>query len=221
MDVKTGKTLGTAYAELIIRDQENLKSILANLCFASVQGRRIRFIHSSYDELCNDLFSSWAGEFKNGIAIPFSLDTMNEQQRNSQFFIGQKDLQNLLNVCRNYKMCYNRKCAERSFEYLISIIMNIPWKQPKAVTRIQRDIIYECYKLVAEALRGHVNRKFHPFEDYLLPRLVRAAILCDGFTVKQKNGILNNANLSCPKDLEVYLQEPIILNDVEFKTLIR
>ncbi|KAI9473408.1 MAG: hypothetical protein EXX96DRAFT_488539 [Benjaminiella poitrasii] len=111
MDVKTGKTLGTAYAELIIHDQENLKSILANLCFASMQGRRIRFIHSSYDELCNDLFSSWAGEFKEGVAIPYSsvpknedIAMIGEQQRSSQFFIGQKDLQHLLNVCRNYKV---------------------------------------------------------------------------------------------------------------------
>lgn len=91
--------------------------------------------------------------------------------------------------------------------------MNIPWKQAKTITTIQRDIIYECYKLVTgtvtfkdfkeqlltfskllvEALRIHTSKTLHSFDANLLERLVRAAILCDGFTIKQKSVILKNA----------------------------
>jgi hypothetical protein len=93
--------------------------------------------------------------------------------------------------------------------------MNIPWIQSRVVSTIQRDILYECYKLatgrinclymhlshintsryikIIDALRQHLSKQLHSFDTSLLPRLVRVALLCDGFTVKQKIGILNNS----------------------------
>lgn len=40
--------------------------------------------------------------------------------------------------------------------------------------------------------------------------MVRAAITCDGFTVRQKKVVLGNAKMECPPDLESYMQEPIL-----------
>ncbi|KAG0805407.1 hypothetical protein G6F25_012013 [Rhizopus arrhizus] len=113
-----------------------------------------------------------------------------------------------------FTIYYNRKCAERPFEYLISIVMNIPWKQPRTVTTIQRDLIYECYKLGTE-------KGFSPFERDLLPTLVRAAILCPGFSIKQKNGILTNAKVPCPEDLACYMNEPTMFVDSGILDIIR
>lgn len=102
MDVKTGKTLGVAFIECKIEKDRDIKSVLYDLSKAMpVQGRRIRFNPSSYDELLSHLFSEWPGTFRQGLAI--LLPNGNDQQ-SIPFFIGQRDLQNLLNVCRNYKV---------------------------------------------------------------------------------------------------------------------
>lgn len=55
-----------------------------------------------------------------------------------------------------------------------------------------------------------MNRELHSFDDELLPRMVRAAIICDGFTVKQKKVVLCNARMECPPDLLSYMQEPAL-----------
>ncbi|GAN09429.1 hypothetical protein MAM1_0267c08956 [Mucor ambiguus] len=222
MDVKTGKTLNTAYVELKLdaSSSTDMDAAIRSIKIPQAQGRHITVTRSSYDELCNELFSGWKGEFTNGLACPHtdSRDSLATQQ--SQYYIGQRDLQSLLNVCRFFKSYYNRKCAERPFEFLITIIMNMPWKQPHAVKIAQRDIVYECYKLATEALCKHVHREYHSFDDDLLPRMVRAAIICDGFTVRQKKAVLGNAKMECPPDLESYMQEPI-LNTSGFADLLR
>ncbi|KAK4522058.1 uncharacterized protein ATC70_004597 [Mucor velutinosus] len=212
MDIKTGKTLNTAYVELEMNTSSPIQIdfIIGNIKIPQAQGRHITVTRSSYDELCNDLFSQWKGEFTDGMACPHTDSRDSSATQKSQFYIGQRDLQRLLDICKFFKTFYNRKCAERPFEFLITIIMNIPWKQPRAVTTAQRDIIYECYKLATEALYNHMDRPYHSFDDELLPRMVRAAITCDGFTVKQKKVVLGKAKMECPPDIESYMQEPIL-----------
>ncbi|CEP17348.1 hypothetical protein [Parasitella parasitica] len=221
MDVKTGKTLNVAYVELETSTFSDIQidSAIRSIKIPQMQGRHISVCRSSYDELCNDLFPKWKGHFTNGVALSHT-DPRDSSVQKSQYYISQKDLQSLLNVCRFFKTYYNRKCAERPFQYLITIIMNMPWKQPHAVTTSQRDIVYECYKLATEALYKHVTRSLHAFDDELLPRMVRAAIICDGFTVRQKKVVLSNARMTCPKDLESYMQEPV-LNTSGFTALFR
>ncbi|CEI90305.1 hypothetical protein RMCBS344292_04633 [Rhizopus microsporus] len=102
MDVKTGKTLGVAFIECNIEKDRDIKSVLYDLSKAMpVQGRRIRFNPSSYDELLSHLFSEWPGAFHQGLA---TLSPNANDQQSIPFFIGQRDLQSLLNVCRNYKV---------------------------------------------------------------------------------------------------------------------
>ncbi|KAI8996970.1 hypothetical protein BDB01DRAFT_830601 [Pilobolus umbonatus] len=216
MDIRTGKTCGTAFVE--VHNTKSIDAILKDINSPlPLQGRRLRHFSSSYDELFKHLFPGWRGKCENGQIIP--PDTQDvasiDEYQDPLFFINQKDLQSLVNVCRNYKIYYNRKCGERPFEFLISILLHIPWDQPKVVTTIQRDLIYECYKLVTE-------KPFHPFSSDLLLRMVRAALQSEGFTPKQKNGILDKAKMTCPLDLLVYINdlsnpainEPIHLNEI-------
>ncbi|GAN11243.1 hypothetical protein MAM1_0514d10802 [Mucor ambiguus] len=215
MDVKTGKSLKTAYVELELNTSSSIEIdyLIRNITIPQAQGYHKTVTRSSYDELCNHLFSEWKGEFINGMACPHTNFRDSSATQQSQHYIGQRDLQRLLNICRFFKIYYNRKCAERPFEFLITIIMSIPWKQPHAVKIAQRDIIYECYKLAIKALYKHLRRANHSFDDSLLPRMVRAAIICDGFTVRQKKAMLANAKIECPPDLESYIQEPFLNTD--------
>ncbi|KAI8051093.1 uncharacterized protein B0P05DRAFT_600555 [Gilbertella persicaria] len=223
MDTKSGKTLGTAFVQIISKSKDNLRNVLKSLSLGHAQcPRRAQFSPSSQDELCRTLFQNWKGDFHHGVPVlPVSTTVHEMMTQKPVFFINQKELQALLNVCRNFKVNYNRRCSERPFEYLISIIMHMPWNHPKTVTTTQRDIIYECYKLATGALFEHMSKAMHSFEDDILLRFVRAGILCDGFTYKQKNDILHHAQMDCPKDLVSYVQVPAILNNSEFTTLLR
>ncbi|KAI8364567.1 hypothetical protein BD560DRAFT_448383 [Blakeslea trispora] len=228
MDSKSGKTLGVAFVEVAVKleTRQDILYALKGLSINCTQcTRRPQFSISSYDELCTQLFPNWKGHFVDGLAVPQpSLGTVHNMivdAKRSGYFITQKELQALLNVCRNYKINYNRRCSERPFEYLISIVMHMPWNQVKTVTTTQRDILYECYKLATASLYEHTSKKMHSFEDDVLLRFARAGILCDGFTYRQKNDILHHAHMECPKDLESYVEAPAILNNSEFTTLLR
>ncbi|KAI9257433.1 hypothetical protein BY458DRAFT_411312, partial [Sporodiniella umbellata] len=57
MDIKTGKTLGVAFIECkFISDRDRFPDLTKLL---PVQGRRLRFTESSYDELLRHLFPEW------------------------------------------------------------------------------------------------------------------------------------------------------------------
>ncbi|KAI8350925.1 hypothetical protein EDC96DRAFT_519226 [Choanephora cucurbitarum] len=228
MDAKSGKTLGVAFVEVVLKlkNRQDIVHALKNLSMSCIQcTRRPQFSLSSYDELYSQLFPNWKGQFLDGLAIsqpPLkTVHNMIVDSKKSAFFISQKELQALLNVCRNYKINYNRRCSERPFEYLISIVMHMPWNQVKTVTTTQRDILYECYKLATASLYEHTSKKMHSFESDILLRFVRAGLLCDGFTYRQKNDILHHAHMECPEDLRSYIEAPAILNNSEFTTLLR
>lgn len=106
MDVKTGKTLNTAYVELEMNtsSQNQIDSLVRSISIPQTQGRHISVTRSSYDELCNDLFSGWKGEFVDGMACPHTDSRDSSATQKSQYYIGQRDLQRLLNVCRFFKV---------------------------------------------------------------------------------------------------------------------
>lgn len=118
MDRHTGKTCGVAFIEVKLKDNThviNKQEILNQLSRLPLQGRRLKFVVSSYDELRQKIFYTWAGSFKNGIAVPLLTnennvithtenDTGLGTTRNNDFFIGQRDLQSVLQISRNYKV---------------------------------------------------------------------------------------------------------------------
>lgn len=106
MDVETGKTLNTAYVEVEMNASSptQIDSLIRNINIPQPQGRHISVTRSSYDELCNNLFSGWKGEFKDGMANPHTDSRDFSATQKSLYYIRQRDLQRLLNVCRFYKV---------------------------------------------------------------------------------------------------------------------
>ncbi|KAI9285956.1 hypothetical protein BC943DRAFT_322172 [Umbelopsis sp. AD052] len=79
------------------------------------------------------------------MAIPTETQFVSPKQ--GQTFITRQEINSLLTICRNYKIHFSRKCPERPFENIMSIVCKYPWYQPELVTALQRDHIYECLKL--------------------------------------------------------------------------
>lgn len=110
MDPKSGKTTGEAFVEVIIMNKTNLSGLLTRLSIYPVQGRHLAFTNSNYDDLRTHLFKNWKGVFDHGLAIPLKEEDGGDDgglgplNNESTLFIGQKDLQGLLSVCRNYKV---------------------------------------------------------------------------------------------------------------------
>ncbi|KAM7201394.1 hypothetical protein V8F20_004858 [Naviculisporaceae sp. PSN 640] len=97
---------------------------------------------------------------------------------------------------------YSKECPQRPFESLISIIKKMPWNTSHLITIRQRYAVYHAtYKLVElliTKIRHHREAVLPPgqkyredpiMNDHLKKRLVRAAMLCPGFSVVQKDNI--------------------------------
>jgi hypothetical protein len=125
MDLKSGKTNGTAFAEVVsVNDQATFEQSLRRLSNSLLHGRRLKVNHSTYDEICNTLYPAWRGMFQDGKAIQYSdstqsvilpskdSDSSGERSvgritpapNQSDFFISQKELQVMLEICRKYKV---------------------------------------------------------------------------------------------------------------------
>ncbi|KAF9168374.1 hypothetical protein DFQ26_008997 [Actinomortierella ambigua] len=123
-------------------------------------------------------------------------------------FVTRDEINALLVVCRNYKLHFSRKCAERPFENILSIIAKYPWHRPQLVLPLHRDHIFELLKLSIESLRMHLSKDFHTIHPTLLARMVRCAILTPAFTERQKAMVLHVAGCPCPEDLLPWMAPP-------------
>ncbi|CAO3565630.1 unnamed protein product [Mortierella alpina] len=130
-------------------------------------------------------------------------------------FITRDEINSLLLVCRNYKLHFSRKCAERPFENILSILAKYPWHQPYRVLPLHRDHIFELLKLSIESLRLHLNKEYNNIQSTLLHRMVRSAILTPAFTERQKNMVLHVAGYSsAPEDLAGWMS-PVAAVDAD------
>ncbi|KAI8358767.1 hypothetical protein B0O80DRAFT_441399 [Mortierella sp. GBAus27b] len=123
-------------------------------------------------------------------------------------FVSRDEINALLVVCRNYKLHFSRKCAERPFENIISILVKYPWHQPHRVLPLHRDHIFELLKLSIESLRLHLSKENNTIDPTLLTRIVRSAILSPAFTERQKAMVLHVAGCSCPEDIVGWMTPP-------------
>ncbi|KAF9376886.1 hypothetical protein BGX21_003362, partial [Mortierella sp. AD011] len=126
----------------------------------------------------------------------------------STTFVTREEINALLVVCRNYKLHFSRKCAERPFENILSIIAKYPWHQPHRILPLHRDHIFELLKLSIESLRTHLNKEYNNIHPTLLTRMVRSAILTPAFTERQKAMVLHVAGCTCPEDIVGWMSPP-------------
>ncbi|KAI1495808.1 hypothetical protein F5X99DRAFT_402332 [Biscogniauxia marginata] len=92
---------------------------------------------------------------------------------------------------------YARDCPERPYECMISTLKKIPWYMAEYITISQRYVVYDaCYKMIG-TLQNTISRfpNHERMTVQLFNRLVRAAMLCPGFTVLQKDNIALLAKL--------------------------
>ncbi|KAF9348084.1 hypothetical protein BGX26_000471 [Mortierella sp. AD094] len=123
-------------------------------------------------------------------------------------FVTREEINALLVVCRNYKLHFSRKCAERPFENILSILAKYPWHQPHRVLPLHRDHIFELLKLSIESLRTHLSKEYNTIHPTLLTRMVRSAILTPAFTERQKAMVLHVAGCTCPEDIIGWMSPP-------------
>ncbi|KAJ3162002.1 hypothetical protein HDU86_005700 [Geranomyces michiganensis] len=123
-------------------------------------------------------------------------------------FLLREEINALLLVCRNYKLHFSRKCAERPFENIISILAKVPWHHPEAVSTAHRDHLFEMLKLSLESLRIHLSRSDHQIDETLMARMVRAGLCVPLFTERQKVTLLNVTQMPCSPDLARFVYNP-------------
>lgn len=81
-------------------------------------------------------------------------------------------------------MHFSRKCAQRPFEHICSILHLLPWKMISVATR---DVMFEMVKQALEYLLGHLYRPLTNISDETLDRFMKAAKTFPIFTENQKN----------------------------------
>ncbi|KAG2224441.1 hypothetical protein INT45_002980 [Circinella minor] len=231
IDKISGKTQKEAFVEFDSKEELNtrLKNLKRN---PTLTGRKVIVARSSPEELFRKVFPSWKGVFINGIPSITSIkmgdgddryDISNNNLEESNQCQGQRaiasivppllvkgfEYDSLLNICRNYKLRYSRKCPERPFENFISMMVKFPWDTPDIITTMQRDHLYEYYKLATGTLRYHLSKPYHQFDSTLMMRMIRPALVCPGLTANQKKGIVIASGMPCPEELLHYLQTPL------------
>ncbi|KAF9931478.1 hypothetical protein FBU30_010094 [Linnemannia zychae] len=228
MDRASGKTFNSAFVELALTTRQ--AEIIAQARNQKVlKGRQVSVELSSQDELLRSVFPKWIGDFLNGEpSISGDRNTGSEAiggnydgQHITQWqldstkyvqptppFITRDEINALLVICRNYKLHFSRKCAERPFENILTILAKYPWHQPHRVLPMHRDHIFELLKLSIESLRMHLSKEYNTIHPTLLSRMVRCAILTPAFTERQKNMVLVVAGMACPEDLVGWMAPP-------------
>ncbi|GAN10957.1 hypothetical protein MAM1_0437d10507 [Mucor ambiguus] len=211
MDRTTGKTLSDAYVEFAT--VFDLRRAIETKNQKPLKGRIVSVTECCQEELLKVVFPKWRGQFQGISAIPPAneiLRTMTTAAGGGNSsgcppFITREEINSLLVVCKNYKLHFSRKCAERPFENIISVIAKYPWHQTHLISTMHRDHIYEMLKLSIESLKTHLAKDYVQIDATLLERLVRAGIMCPAFTERQKTTLLQASRMECPQDIIGFL----------------
>ncbi|KAI9320871.1 hypothetical protein BX666DRAFT_2024480 [Dichotomocladium elegans] len=211
MDRTTGKTLSDAYVEFA--GMADLRRAIETRHHKPLKGRIVTVSECSQEDLLRVVFPKWRGQFCGVSAIPPASEVVKSMSTAAGGgsssgcppFVTREEINSLLVVCKNYKLHFSRKCAERPFENIISVITKYPWHQAHLISTMHRDHIYEMLKLSIESLKTHLSKDYVQIDPTLLERLTRAGIMCPAFTERQKTMLLQTARLECPHDLIHYL----------------
>eukprot|EP00835_Amoeboradix_gromovi_P000020 NODE_1_length_95616_cov_0.657642.p20 type:complete len:380 gc:universal NODE_1_length_95616_cov_0.657642:68893-70032(+) len=179
IDVITGKTLSCAFIE--IGTMENAYACVRHLESRRpiLHGKAPRVTVSNHVELQNAFFS-------NGSLV-------------------REDVIKILTVCRNYKRQYNRRCPNRPFDYVISLIQIFSFDSIQEAT--QRDQIFEFHKNAVELLKIFTKKDFSYFRKDLLYSLVLCGVVCLGYTLKQREVLVRTSQINLPERYIRYLKD--------------
>eukprot|EP00834_Sanchytrium_tribonematis_P000023 NODE_2_length_91304_cov_0.692462.p23 type:complete len:379 gc:universal NODE_2_length_91304_cov_0.692462:56579-55443(-) len=179
MDMATGKTIPIAYVEIGTMEQAQACLRHLDLKRPILHGKMPRCSLSSHKEL-NEMI------YPNGTLV-------------------RDDVIKILSVCRNYKRQYNRRCPDRPFDFVVSLIQLFPFDSIQEAT--QRDQIFEFHKNTVELLRIFTMKDFSYFRDNLLQDLVICGVLCPGYTLKQREVLVRCSQIEIPEDFMCFLTD--------------
>ncbi|KAK9703755.1 hypothetical protein K7432_010568 [Basidiobolus ranarum] len=212
MDRSTGKTLSYAFIET--HNIQDALEIIQSRNLKVLKGRIVSVSESSQEELMRAIFPSWKGSFV-GSNVVAPQDASRERNTQPSMLLSRDEINSILMICKNYKLHFSRKCAERPFENVISILAKCPWHQQNIITTLHRDHIFEMLKLAIESLKSHFTKEYHNIDETLLLRMVRAGLMVPNFTEKQKLVLLTTSKLKCPDDFSYcFTTTPSITTDV-------
>ncbi|OZJ02866.1 hypothetical protein BZG36_04087 [Bifiguratus adelaidae] len=216
MDRATGKTLTDAFIEL--DDAKDVEKVFAKGFSKTLKMRPVGIQRSNQGDLMHALFPSWDGTF-DGINPVQAEQSTERGKRKGTSFMSREEITSMLAICKNYKYHFSRRCPERPFESIMSIMTKYPWHAPELYSTLQRDQIYEFLKLALETLRCHLVKDCVYIDKTLKTRMLRAGIMCPVFTDKQKATLMRSAELRCPPEYQKFLQPPwcIISSGEQFK----
>ncbi|KAI3634085.1 hypothetical protein MIR68_007689 [Amoeboaphelidium protococcarum] len=164
-----GKTLADAYIEVenvgIAMDCIKLKNQLL------MKNRVISLRVSNHQELMRRLFPQW------------SYHTKSQKEQ----YITQSERQAILMVCKDYKQHFSRKCADRPYELIMSMLEKIQWTDAKVKPseRHQKEI-FDMYMQAVTILKQHIQKDHHHISESMLPRFLKAGLECPGYNAQQK-----------------------------------
>jgi hypothetical protein len=64
-------------------------------------------------------------------------------------FVSREEINSILTHAKTYRSPYSRKCPERPYESLMSIIAKFPWHRGEYYTVLQRDHLFEALKSIS------------------------------------------------------------------------
>lgn len=93
------------------------------------------------------------------------------------------------------KSPFSRKCLQRPFQSLLSIVSKFPWFSVDIYTLEQRDYIFNALLQATDILKRHIKhgKSMPNLDSDLLKSLVRVGVNCAGFTDIQKYELIKTA----------------------------
>lgn len=62
-------------------------------------------------------------------------------------FLIREEINSILLICKSFKIHFSRKCPNRVFDSIVSILCKIPWQVSGSVSTPQRDHLFEMIKV--------------------------------------------------------------------------
>ncbi|KAG0636334.1 hypothetical protein HOY80DRAFT_891538 [Tuber brumale] len=202
MDRSTGKTMDAFVEFMTAKD--------AWKCVARRKSRVLGNRHLTLDvvdpsELMKEIFPRAKGVNWDGVVPLVSHDP--EYSGRSPEILGREELVLIVNHARTpHRSPFSRKCLQRPFQSLLSIVSKFPWFAVSFYTIEQRDYIYQALLSAVEILKRHIKRgKAMPnLDQELLKSLVRVGAMCSGFTDVQRHELVKIAEFGAEG---IYLEE--------------
>ncbi|RDW80216.1 hypothetical protein BP6252_04854 [Coleophoma cylindrospora] len=148
---------------------------------------------SSQDALMRDLFPKAKNVFwKDGKPTIIPVDPNDVFNSGFKGFVTKEELVMLeKHVMTPARSPFSKDCPQRPYECMISTLLKFPWAMVDCYTIQDRIELHSCLKVLIQELGKNLERGVENvnINHMLMKRLVKAALVCPGFTPTQKDDV--------------------------------